>query len=143
MKLTSSQGTAVIRYMAKRDKALFECINILRREGLSNNQVAKELSIHPSKAYRLYRWGLRKLSREKAASIIKRDENKCQSCGVGGELEVHHINSGRDHSEKNLITLCVGCHRRTDAKIRREKEKRRKAALKGWRLRRKRLKVSR
>jgi 5-methylcytosine-specific restriction endonuclease McrA len=45
--------------------------------------------------------------------ILRRDGWKCQSCGTMSNLEVHHkefrSHSGAD-SEKNLITLCAGCH---------------------------------
>jgi 5-methylcytosine-specific restriction endonuclease McrA len=54
--------------------------------------------------------------------IIKRDNNKCQSCGMTQEehlvkykqpLQVHHINPYRyskNNDEENLITLCCSCH---------------------------------
>lgn len=54
-------------------------------------------------------------NREKA---IARDGGCCQLCGLSRsksfqryrrDLEVIHINSKKDHSLKNLITLCQGC----------------------------------
>lgn len=61
-----------------------------------------------------------------ARSIRKRDNYKCQSCGIdnkthkkryGFSLDVHHItprrefnNSTEANKNKNLITLCRGCH---------------------------------
>jgi 5-methylcytosine-specific restriction endonuclease McrA len=45
------------------------------------------------------------------ASVIKRDNNKCQKCGIDGNLLVHHID-GNDRNNRfaNLITLCSNCH---------------------------------
>ncbi len=45
--------------------------------------------------------------------VLGRDGWRCQHCGYLSELQVHHINTrsrlGHD-AEKNLITLCAGCH---------------------------------
>ena len=45
--------------------------------------------------------------------VLRRDGWRCQMCGVGTNLEVHHqqfrSHAGHD-SEENLITLCVACH---------------------------------
>ena len=45
--------------------------------------------------------------------ILDRDGWKCQTCGSGLHLQVHHIKSrsdlGNDQPE-NLITLCAECH---------------------------------
>lgn len=46
--------------------------------------------------------------------IRKRDNNKCFICETTNELEIHHIvprRLGGDHTEENLITLCLKCHR--------------------------------
>ena len=46
--------------------------------------------------------------------VLQRDAWRCQICGSGQNLEVHHQNfrSQRgDDSEENLITLCTICHR--------------------------------
>ncbi len=46
---------------------------------------------------------------------LERDGWRCQSCGSQRDLQVHHVKPrsqlGHDALE-NLITLCVGCHRR-------------------------------
>jgi len=52
-------------------------------------------------------WGLRK------SYILKRDGYKCVKCGSHKNLHVHHripVSSQPDHSENNLITLCILCH---------------------------------
>jgi 5-methylcytosine-specific restriction endonuclease McrA len=45
--------------------------------------------------------------------VMKRDGWKCQVCGSGRNLHVHHkqlrSQQGGDE-ESNLITLCAGCH---------------------------------
>jgi 5-methylcytosine-specific restriction endonuclease McrA len=45
--------------------------------------------------------------------VFRRDNWRCQSCGVMANLEVHH-KEFRSHSgndvEQNLITLCAPCH---------------------------------
>lgn len=51
--------------------------------------------------------------------IRKRDNHKCQICGYlqlnNKKLDVHHINYNKeDNSLKNLISLCMGCHRKTN-----------------------------
>lgn len=46
--------------------------------------------------------------------IRVRDGNACRCCGVSGRsLHVHHIeyrSEGGKHGERNLLTLCRGCH---------------------------------
>jgi 5-methylcytosine-specific restriction endonuclease McrA len=45
--------------------------------------------------------------------VLRRDGWRCQYCGAGSNLEVHHKefrSQGGDDSEQNLITLCTGCH---------------------------------
>lgn len=52
-------------------------------------------------------WALRK------SYILKRDDYKCVRCGSYQNLHVHHkipVSSRPDHSEHNLITLCIRCH---------------------------------
>lgn len=47
--------------------------------------------------------------------ILKRDGYKCVICGSRDNLHVHHIvpvSVRPDHSEHNLITLCIRCHDR-------------------------------
>lgn len=47
--------------------------------------------------------------------ILKRDGYKCVICGTQDNLHVHHIvpvSVRPDHSEHNLITLCIRCHDR-------------------------------
>lgn len=51
--------------------------------------------------------------------VFKRDNYKCQKCGVGGKLEAHHIKSFSEYRQlrcvlSNGITLCQKCHRKTD-----------------------------
>lgn len=41
--------------------------------------------------------------------IILRDK-KCQKCGTGNTLQVHHKNGREDNNPINLITLCALCH---------------------------------
>ena len=46
-------------------------------------------------------------------SILERDQWRCQYCGAGSNLQVHHIQSRSslgDDVEENLITLCARCH---------------------------------
>ena len=49
--------------------------------------------------------------------ILKRDENKCTSCGSTNKLQVHHIIYYADkpnpwlYPNKYLITLCDECHK--------------------------------
>jgi len=47
-------------------------------------------------------------------SIRKRDNHICQICGEEGK-DIHHINyNKKDCSLNNLITLCRGCHSKTN-----------------------------
>lgn len=58
------------------------------------------------------------------AKIYERDKWTCQICGVHcdkkqNRIQCHHIvpyRINQDNSEGNLITLCVSCHRREEAK---------------------------
>lgn len=45
--------------------------------------------------------------------ILERDGYLCLECGVGENLEVHHVlyrSCGGKDTEDNLITLCAKCH---------------------------------
>jgi len=49
--------------------------------------------------------------------VLKRDRYQCQLCNKRGKLQVHHIIPWADSpslrkSEFNLITLCIGCHKK-------------------------------
>ncbi len=75
--------------------------------------------------YKPYRWQYQKSSRldenlRKAAII--RDGCKCQECGKSNcVLEVHHIKArkyGGADTIGNLITLCSGCHQKTEGRER-------------------------
>ncbi len=54
--------------------------------------------------------------------ILKRDDFKCQECGMEqnkARLEIHHISSFRDFPElrmesSNVVTLCRECHIKTE-----------------------------
>ena len=54
--------------------------------------------------------------------IYERDKYKCQHCGNGGKLNVHHIKSWAEYPSKrydidNGITLCRDCHAKLHPKI--------------------------
>jgi DEAD/DEAH box helicase domain-containing protein len=56
--------------------------------------------------------------------IKERDANKCRSCGVGGDLEVHHLvpfrryaNADEANSPDNLLSLCPRCHRLAEQRV--------------------------
>jgi 5-methylcytosine-specific restriction endonuclease McrA len=47
--------------------------------------------------------------------ILERDGWKCQYCGAGTNLQVHHMQSRSllgDDVDENLITLCAQCHQK-------------------------------
>jgi hypothetical protein len=52
-------------------------------------------------------------------SVLSRDDNTCQVCGMGGQeyvdaLDVHHIQEvylGGSDDIENLITVCLVCHK--------------------------------
>jgi 5-methylcytosine-specific restriction endonuclease McrA len=58
--------------------------------------------------------GDRRWKRARAAAR-RRDGNRCQSCGAGARLEIHHIlpleQGGDPYALSNLVTLCASCHR--------------------------------
>lgn len=77
-------------------------------------------------------WEYGPLWEEKREKARKRDDKKCQDCGmtdekhideVGRELSVHHIEKYRTfdkdenaHRLDNLVTLCCTCHAKWEAK---------------------------
>lgn len=73
--------------------------------------------------YKPYKWQYQKSNRLdenlRKASII-RDSCKCQECGKSNcVLEVHHIRArkyGGANTIGNLITLCSGCHQKTEGR---------------------------
>ena len=47
--------------------------------------------------------------------IKERDKNKCVICESTNRLQVHHIDYNvLNNNDKNLITLCVNCHARSN-----------------------------
>ncbi len=42
-----------------------------------------------------------------------RDGLKCQKCGTGSNLQVHHAKGMKSHALQNLVTLCRTCHQAT------------------------------
>ncbi len=50
-------------------------------------------------------------TKELRRRIRKRDGDRCRGCGVVKSLCVHHIDHDKQNcDEKNLVTLCKGCH---------------------------------
>ena len=48
-------------------------------------------------------------------AIRRRDEYTCQICGREPAIDVHHIDYDKKNCDpKNLITLCKGCHSKTN-----------------------------
>jgi len=63
---------------------------------------------------------------DSSKKILRRDSFKCQMCGNGENLSIHHIipraEGGSDHP-RNLITLCKNCHDNADVEEIRSWEK--------------------
>ncbi len=53
------------------------------------------------------------------AEVLARAAWRCQACGRGGRLDVHHLvkrsQGGSDFDFDRLVALCRSCHGRTDA----------------------------
>ena len=51
--------------------------------------------------------------------VFRRARWRCQACGRGGALEVHHVvkraQGGSDFDFDRLVALCPPCHAQTDA----------------------------
>jgi 5-methylcytosine-specific restriction endonuclease McrA len=51
--------------------------------------------------------------------VFRRARWRCQACGRGGALEVHHVvkraQGGSDFDLARLVALCPPCHAQTDA----------------------------
>ena len=51
--------------------------------------------------------------------VCRRARWRCQACGRGGALEVHHVvkraQGGSDFDLDHLVALCPPCHAQTDA----------------------------
>jgi len=62
--------------------------------------------------------------RDIRVETIKRRGNKCEACGRGGNIHVHHASYskiGWSKQEDNLIVLCESCHVILHYKFRRSK----------------------
>lgn len=63
----------------------------------------------PQRFYQSARWG------KTRQEVLERDNNQCQACGVGKNLDVHHIHpvsaGGPRFELNNLITLCDSHHK--------------------------------
>ena len=56
-------------------------------------------------------YGAKKSPSSTKSKVKKRDKNKCKICKTKNyPLHVHHIHSSKNHSIKNLMTLCQPCH---------------------------------
>lgn len=73
--------------------------------------------------YKPYKWQYQKSNRldeNIRKAVILRDACKCMECGKSNmKLEVHHIKPKRLNGSDtldNLITLCSGCHQKTEGK---------------------------
>lgn len=73
--------------------------------------------------YKPYKWQYQKSNRldeNIRKAVILRDSCKCMECGkFNCRLEVHHIKPRRlngSNTLDNLITLCEGCHQKTEGK---------------------------
>lgn len=67
------------------------------------------------------------LQEDTRQTVLERDGRRCQFCGVteeqhkdekGRSLDIHHIiprRAGGSDDTKNLISVCVGCHRTLEA----------------------------
>lgn len=71
--------------------------------------------------YKPYKWQYQqsnKLDENIRKAVILRDGCKCKDCGKSNcRLEVHHIKPRRlsgSNTLSNLITLCEGCHQKTE-----------------------------
>lgn len=63
----------------------------------------------------IYKYGM--ITTSLRDRISCRDNYSCKICGVGTNLEIHHIVKlihGGDNKPNNLITLCKSCHRAID-----------------------------
>ena len=52
------------------------------------------------------------------AQVLERAEGKCEVCGVGGTLHIHHKTykrAGGNETLDDLIALCPPCHKRVHA----------------------------
>src|SRR5262245_29215896 len=53
------------------------------------------------------------------AAVLTRAGWRCQACGAGGRLDVHHVvkraQGGSDFDLDQLVALCRRCHALTDA----------------------------
>jgi 5-methylcytosine-specific restriction endonuclease McrA len=53
--------------------------------------------------------------------VLQRDDRRCTNCGATEDLQAHHVIAAADGGRttmKNLITLCVDCHRELEAEKR-------------------------
>lgn len=56
--------------------------------------------------------------RHKRGERMRLDNNRCCMCGTYNDLEVHHLhyrNLGREDIIKDLVTVCVDCHKKIHA----------------------------
>jgi len=67
-----------------------------------------------SKKTRRTRWPILKRLR---AAALARAKDRCEACGRGTALDVHHVtkrSAGGQDVLANVLVLCRGCHTRTD-----------------------------
>jgi hypothetical protein len=106
-----------LRFIELQKQITIDCLNELLTLGNSRDVSADILGIPRYKAYKLLRYGLDSFCGSYKRAAKERDNYTCQHCFLKYEkgdagLHAHHIGDPTDHSEDNLLSLCVSCHMR-------------------------------
>jgi 5-methylcytosine-specific restriction endonuclease McrA len=94
-------------YMKQRKKLIAYCLD----KGMTYEQIGELVGITKARVYQIIRYGGKRPSMYTRHEVKKRDDNRCRICKKRTDgLHLHHLDSPKDQSKKNLITLCPKCH---------------------------------
>jgi len=101
----------------ERESFIKDCVN----SGMTFLQIGKAIGLSKQRVYQIYRYGYKNLNykiRDLKERVKIRDNNLCRLCKKTGQEEklgIHHLDSPKDNSLSNLITLCNSCHMKFEA----------------------------
>ena len=115
----------VARYYERETENKYDALVALMELGLPRAQAADRICISKHAAYKILRYKLQELGGRQKEAIRKRDKYRCRICKAqcakgDGKLHVHHKGDPTDDSPKNLISLCSSCHRKEDARLKKQ-----------------------
>ncbi len=104
-----------IFWLERENKAAYVAL-LKEKYNLPYKEISELASESKREVYSLYRYGARRLTKATILKVRIRDDNKCTSCGAKNRLHTHHKGNPKNHTMRNLVTLCPKCHKAAHSK---------------------------